>query len=264
MKSYKTLKIVSIAFILIVTILIIYLRNIKPEENTNQVLSNKQVISSESVKNQLTTPISTPVSSLVNATSYFNTATNDTKNTITKSPYIKTDSPTPKVAPVLQTTNNANHLEYKNFANFFKQIKEFEAFPVKIKEDNWLAKLAGGADKTIKVAYGRVYSSANLVGEGEEYLTLSGANGTIKYAANSYSKLADCETYQFWSCKTIQGSTVVKDFTSDTIQIVNLYLYNDGTNKLSAYTHNKNSSSDSSWDSSILNEGFYTEFIVKD
>jgi len=92
---------------------------------------------------------------------------------------------------------------YEHAASNMVTEKEFTTYPVNIAADNWMAIFAGGADKVIKVSYG-------TTGAHEEFLSITGANSTITFAANSNSYSKDLQVFQFWSYMIIQGDSFIK------------------------------------------------------
>lgn len=90
---------------------------------------------------------------------------------------------------------------------------EFVAKPLNM-NNNWLAALAGGTNKPVQVIYGVV----NLKKDGktqitEEYIKVSGQNGSERFLLNSRNVDSNSITSSFWSAKKIIGNSVVKDFT---------------------------------------------------
>ena len=98
----------------------------------------------------------------------------------------------------------------------------FTAHPVDVREDNWLAVLAGGADRPIEVLYGvvRFIMDGQRLSFEEEFIKVIGENGSERFLMNSgsygyYDGTASLEhaDTEFSSHKQVIGSTVVKDFT---------------------------------------------------
>lgn len=242
MKIFKIISVISIVFILIITILIVYSRdNLHSEDKTN-VLSNPKGSTTGILDKVLATPNHSQLSTISNI--------NSTPN---KSPYpsINTTNTMPDNSyfPIISNniSSSPNNHEYIN------TIK-FEVFPVKIDGNNWLAKLAGSINKSINVCYGKMGTNNP---SGEAYIIITVENSSDQYVANSYSRHEDYEVYEFYSAKTFNGSSVVKDFSGDTLQYVYFYIFNDGTKLLYPFTADKYETSNF-WTSQIPTEGYYT------
>lgn len=97
-------------------------------------------------------------------------------------------------------------------------------------ERNWFTNLAG-KDNTIKVIYGIVSLSNSTSIIRDEFIKVTGAQGTERFLLNSsyYDHYEDGSSLKtaksfFWSAKKIEGTNVVKDFTPP---IKSLTLYRD-------------------------------------
>jgi len=263
-----------------VTILIIYSNINKKSENKNQILSSKQVILSESVNDVLTTPVPTPLPTLIGESleSAMIGASLESSLFITPTPALNNKSQFEPISSSSTLTSYSNHtynkytglpspiktsynkyplyIEYKNAALYLNPTKKFLAYPVNIEASNWLANLAGGKGNTVDVSYGKV-SSNNTNTVGEEYLVISGSNSSIKYIANSIYINDTYSVYRFWSDKTIQGTSIVKDSSRETLQCIDMFLFSDGTYKLYA----SNADSNGNNYDGIPKESFYTSDI---
>lgn len=90
---------------------------------------------------------------------------------------------------------------------------EFVAKPLN-KDNNWLASLVGGTNKPVQVIYGVVnLKKAGKTQITEEFIKVSGQNGSERFLLNSLTVDSNRITSSFWSAKKIIGNSVVKDFT---------------------------------------------------
>lgn len=100
----------------------------------------------------------------------------------------------------------------------------FSAIPTSVPVANWSTDIAGGPHEPLEVLYGVVNLKTTGSGDtGEEFIKVSGPNGTERFLANSmttrwygdegqYEKLRSNKTL-FWSAKKLENNTVIKDFT---------------------------------------------------
>ncbi len=132
-----------------------------------------------------------------------------------------------EVVQWLETSSESPWVKYKWTKYNFDEaeitvIAEFKATPVSIEDSNWVTSIAGGTDKTLNITYGTVELKRQKYAElTEQFIKISGENGSVRFLANSettgwydegnYTKLRFIKT-QFWSAKTLEGNTVVKDF----------------------------------------------------
>jgi hypothetical protein len=97
-------------------------------------------------------------------------------------------------------------------------------------EENWFTDLAG-KDNSVSVLYGIVSLSNSTDIIREEFIKVTGAEGTERFLLTSdhYDYYEDGVTLKaaksfFWSAKRIVGTDIVKDFT---LPIISLTLYRD-------------------------------------
>lgn len=112
---------------------------------------------------------------------------------------------------------------------------EFIASPVSAEDNKWFTELAGGKDKPLTILYGVVSlkTTENNSEMTEEFIKISGVNGSERFLLNSWSKRDGYEKSLLWSAKKLEGNTVVKDF-SQPIKSVTLKKNNDINQKITS------------------------------
>lgn len=97
--------------------------------------------------------------------------------------------------------------------------------------NGWLYELSGGQKVSVVIG--------TLVGDGgnfnERYIDITGVNGNVRYLLNSWSRENYGSRSQFWSAKQQVGNSIVKDFSKDYINAVELFECEDGTKYIVGY-----------------------------
>ncbi|MFC4778002.1 hypothetical protein ACFO9Q_14470 [Paenibacillus sp. GCM10023252] len=145
--------------------------------------------------------------------------------------------------PLHQASAEGEALHYAIDSIEVSYAAEFTLHPTAADPNHWLTALAGGTDKPLSIVYGIVTLKTGSNAFEEQFIKLTGENGSERFLHNSLSneyydqshQLLRTSTIQFWSGKQLGSKEVIKDYTKP-MKTVHLVKNLDPSGNILGYT----------------------------